>query len=55
MEFTLDVADYSAASLIPGRSLLDAVEDLMSRIHSDFTYDPEFSDIATPLSDVLEH
>ena len=55
VEFTPDVADYSAASLTPGRSLLDAVEDLMSRIHSDFTYDPEFSDIATPLSDVLEH
>jgi len=55
VEITPEVADYSIVSLTPGRSLLEAVEDLMSRIHADFTYDPEFSDIATPLSDVLEH
>ena len=55
VEFTPEVADYSVVSLTPGRSLLEAVEDLMSRIYADFTYDPAFSDIATPLSDVLEH
>ncbi len=55
VEFTKEVADYSLVSLQPGRSLLEAVEDLMRRIHQDFSYDPEFSDIATPLADVLEH
>ena len=28
---------------------------LMRRIYHDFTYDPEFTTIATPLSEVLEH
>lgn len=55
VEFTPEVADYGIVSLTPGRPLLEAVEDLMSRIHNDFTYDPGFSDIATPLGDVLEH
>ncbi len=55
VEFTPEVEDYTAGSLTPGRPLMEAVEDLMSRIHNDFTYDPAFSDIATPLSDVLEH
>lgn len=55
VEFTPEVLEYSAASLTADRPLPEAVEDLMSRIHNDFTYDPEFSDIATPLSDVLKH
>ena len=55
VEFSPEVVEYGAASLAPDRPLLDAVEDLMGRIHNDFTYDPQFSDIATPLSDVLEH
>ncbi len=55
VEFSPEIGEYTVASLTPGRSLLEAVEDLMRRIHRDFTYDPGFSDIATPLADVLEH
>lgn len=55
VEFTPEVLEYGAASLAADRPLPEAVEDLMSRIHKDFTYDPEFSDIATPLSEVLRH
>jgi transglutaminase-like putative cysteine protease len=53
--FSPQASDYSAPSFSAGRPLLEAVEDLMRRIHRDFTYDPGFTDIATPLEDVLEH
>lgn len=47
--------DYARASFAPGRPMLDAVTDLMARIYRDFEYDPHFSNVATPLSEVLEH
>jgi transglutaminase-like putative cysteine protease len=55
VEFNPEITGFGAGSLTPGRSLLESVEDLMRRIHREFTYDPHFSDIATPLADVLEH
>ena len=48
-----ELADYALASFHPNRPLLEVVHDLMSRIYKDFTYDPNFTTIATPLSDVL--
>jgi transglutaminase-like putative cysteine protease len=48
-------ADYASASFAPGRPLLSAVHDLMRRIFTEFTYDPEFTTIATPVSEVLVH
>lgn len=50
-----DLRDYAEASFAPGRPLLDAVNDLMFRINSDFKFVPGFTTIATPLSHVLEH
>ncbi|MBC6906377.1 transglutaminase family protein [Saccharophagus sp. K07] len=47
--------DYAAVSLHPERPFLDAVRDLNERIYRDFTYDPGFTTVATPLQDVLEH
>jgi transglutaminase-like putative cysteine protease len=55
IEFSREAGAYSAVSFEQGRPLLAAVEDLMRRIHRDFTYDPDFSDIATPLREVLAH
>ena len=52
---TDELADYAQASFVPGRPILAVVQDLMQRIFSDFTYDPTFTTIATPLSDVLSH
>jgi transglutaminase-like putative cysteine protease len=49
------IADYAAISFAPGRALVEAVHDLMGRIHRDFTYDPGFTTIATPLAHVFEH
>ncbi len=49
------LADYARPSFSPGRPLLEAVQDLMQRMHREFTYDPGFSTLATPLLDVLQH
>lgn len=50
-----EIAAYAAASFTPGRALVEAVYDLMGRIHRDFTYDPGFTTIATSLTHVFEH
>jgi len=55
IEFSEEVKKYSSKSFLPGRGLLEAVEDLMHRIYREFGYDPGFSSIATPLNEVLKH
>ncbi len=50
-----ELAAYAAPSFIPGRPLLEVVHELMQRIFEEFSYDPHFSTIATPLSEVLAH
>lgn len=47
--------DYAESSFAMGRPIMESVHDLMGRIHADFKYDPDFSTIATPLSEVFEH
>jgi transglutaminase-like putative cysteine protease len=47
------VAGYAHPSFAPRRPLLQAVADLMGRIHGDFTFDPEATTVTTPLRDVL--
>ena len=44
---------YAMPSFTPGRPLVDAVRDLMSRIHSDFEYEPEATDVSTPPLEAL--
>ncbi len=50
-----ELAAYAQVSFTPGRPLMEVVHDLMGRIHKDFTYDPHFTTLATPLSTVLKH
>lgn len=50
-----ELADYARPSFGSERSVLEVVRDLMRRIFTEFTYDPAFTTIATPLSDVLLH
>jgi len=50
-----ELANYAQNSFHPNRPLVQVVADLMQRIHVDFTYDPSFTTIATPLSDVLHY
>ena len=49
-----ELENYAEQSFTTGRPLLEAVEDLTARLYTDFTYDPGFTTIATPLVDVLK-
>jgi len=55
VKLTPELADYARPSFQPERSLKACVSELTTRIFTDFQYDPNFTTIATPLSDVLEH
>jgi transglutaminase-like putative cysteine protease len=55
IECNEQLADYARPSFHPDRTLKSCVSDLTTRIFTDFTYDPNFSTIATPLAAVLEH
>jgi transglutaminase-like putative cysteine protease len=44
---------YALPSFPAGRALRTAAEDLMHRIHADFTYDGNATEIHTPLAEVL--
>jgi transglutaminase-like putative cysteine protease len=48
-----ELADYGAASFLPGRPFLDAAIDLMHRIHAEFRFDPRATTITTPVRRVL--
>jgi transglutaminase-like putative cysteine protease len=47
------LAAFAYSSFSAGQPLLEAVYDLSQRIHREFVYDPGFSTVATPLSEVL--
>jgi transglutaminase-like putative cysteine protease len=48
-----ELATFAAVSFTPGRSWLEAMLDLMARIHRDFAYDPDATSVNTPLDTVL--
>jgi transglutaminase-like putative cysteine protease len=50
----LEIEDYAARSLRPGRPLLEGVIELNQRIFDDFTFDPTATDISTPISQVVK-
>jgi transglutaminase-like putative cysteine protease len=45
---------YARPSFTSGRPLIEAAHDLMQRIHSDFVYEPEATDVSTPALEALE-
>ncbi len=47
------LASYAAKSFTPGRNLIEAILDLNTRIFTEFSYDPGFTTVATPLAEVL--
>lgn len=62
-EFVLDsplvpllpqIRPYAAESFTPKRPLLQATQELMQRIYTDFNYQPGTTTITTPLKQVLE-
>ncbi|MTD16250.1 transglutaminase family protein [Nakamurella sp. YIM 132087] len=50
---TDEVRAYAAESFTEGRPLAEAVRDLTSRIHSDFTYEQGSTDVGTSIPEVM--
>lgn len=50
-----DLARFASWSFLPGRAFHEAVTDLCHRIFAEFVFDPGFSDVSTPVADVLAH
>jgi len=48
-----ELGNYARKTFAAERPLLDAVKELSHRIHKEFTYDPKFTSIDSPLADVL--
>ena len=48
-----DFVAYARPSFMPGRPLLDAARELMGRIHDDFVYEAEATDVSTPALEAL--
>lgn len=50
-----ELRTYAEKSFSDGRSMLEAVEELTERLYTEFEYDPNFTSVATPLKEVIEH
>ncbi|AOO80817.1 transglutaminase family protein [Bosea vaviloviae] len=48
-----DVVDYARKSFPPLRPVLEAASELMARIRADFTYDPDATEVTTPLAEAF--
>ncbi|KAF1712154.1 transglutaminase [Pseudoxanthomonas kalamensis DSM 18571] len=48
------ITAYAARSVRPGSSALDIVQDLGRRLRGDFAYDPEATDVDTPLGQAFD-
>ncbi|MBZ5857532.1 transglutaminase family protein [Flavihumibacter profundi] len=49
-----DIAAYAAQFFTPGRPFLEAANDLMQQIYLDFEFNPRFTTVATPLTEVMK-
>jgi transglutaminase-like putative cysteine protease len=47
-------AEYAAISFTPGRPILEAALHLVHRVHTEFTYDPRATTVATSVAEVFE-
>jgi len=52
--FHKPLADYALQSFTSGRTILEALEDLNCRIHSDFEYDQKATNVSTPILEVFQ-
>jgi transglutaminase-like putative cysteine protease len=50
-----EIAAYAMQSFTAGRPILEAANDLMYRIYSDFEFNPRFTTVATPLTEVIKY
>ena len=51
----LPLKRYAESSFQPGRPLAEAAIELMQRVHADFKYESQSTDIDTPLAEVWAH
>ena len=54
VEASREFADYARPAFSSGRPLLEASFDLMRRIHSDFCFDKEATEVATPVQEFFK-
>ncbi len=55
VELSPELGEYTAGSFTPGRPILSAAVDLMGRIHRDFQYDPQATNVSTPILEVFQN
>ena len=48
------ITEYARASFAPGRPVIEAAADLMQRIKREFAYDPEATEVSTPVTEVFQ-
>jgi transglutaminase-like putative cysteine protease len=48
------ITAYARQSFAPGRPIVEAAAELMTRMHADFTYDPEATTVSTPALESFE-
>lgn len=53
VQLSPEVTQYARDSFKPGRGILEASRDLIKRIRTDFDYEPETTDINTPLTEAF--
>jgi len=54
VKWSAAVADFARTSFLPGKTLFEAVTDVMGRIHSEFRFVPGSTAVGTPVDDVLK-
>lgn len=50
---TAPITDYARSSFPAGRPIVEAAAELMRRLHADFTYDAEATDVGTPIAEAF--
>ncbi len=53
-KITPEIKTYASVSFKPDRPIFEASYELMQRIYTDFEFDPEFTNVATPIHDVMK-
>jgi transglutaminase-like putative cysteine protease len=51
---TRELADYARSAFPPGRPLLQAVLELMRKIHRDFRFDTKATEVSTPIQEFFQ-
>ncbi|MBU3821502.1 transglutaminase family protein [Flavobacteriaceae bacterium XHP0103] len=49
-----EIKAYAEISFKPNRPVFEAAFELMQRIYTDFEFDPEFTNVATPIHEVIQ-